>query len=67
VPSLYAAYEYSHDYADEEVWCTKRLSELAIYWSNELKSDERSPRAKTEIDRLLGRIVFEIDMRGDRT
>lgn len=65
VPSLYAELYRSRDYGDNRVRpADAALRELGCYWTGEMDSQYRSPRAKTEIHTLLGRISFELVMRG---
>lgn len=65
VPSLYAELYRSRDYGDEGVRPgDAQLRELGTYWTAQLSSEYRSPRAKKEIHTLLGRISFELVMRG---
>lgn len=55
--SLYGEMIRSRDYTGMS---HERLTLIGNYWSQELKSEERSPRAKVEIDKLLTRVAFEI-------
>jgi hypothetical protein len=56
----------SRDYGDERIYPdTDVLVEAGRYWSKELDSDQRSLRAKTDIERIISRIAFEIVQRGE--
>lgn len=64
VPSLYAEMYRSRDYGDARVRPDDaELRSIGSYWTAELNSEYRSPRARKEIDLLLGRISFELVMR----
>lgn len=63
-PSLYAEMLRSRDYGDRSRYPNdEALRAMGDYWADQLHSPERSPRAKKEIDVLLGRISFELVMR----
>lgn len=64
LPSLYAELYRSRDYGDARLGPgDARLREIGAYWTGQLENEYRSPRAKKEIDCLLGRISFELIMR----
>lgn len=63
VPSLYAEMLRSRDYAENR-YDSQSLLALGEYWTHQLDSEYRSPRAKEDIHRLIGRISFELVMLG---
>jgi hypothetical protein len=61
--SLYGDMHRSRDFGEVKQWGTGELYELGNYWKDQLGNPERSPRARKEIDLLIGRVAFELVMR----
>lgn len=61
--SLYGDMIRSRDFGEIKQYPTDQLNQLGNYWKDQLQNPERSPRARKDIDRLLGRTVFELVMR----
>lgn len=68
VPSLYSETLRSLNYSDRDddgnyVHDNARLREVGNFWALRRHDPETSPRALGEIERLVGRISFELVMR----
>jgi hypothetical protein len=63
-PSLYRAMHRSQEYSNENVFSDEALRALGRLWQYQLENGEWSPRARTEINTLIGRTAFEMAMRG---
>lgn len=62
--SEYAATIQSRDFGDTRIFPdVDALKELGHYWALELNNPQRSERSKQEINKIIGRVVFEIHSR----
>lgn len=62
--SEYAALKRSRDYGDIRIFPNiNELQRLGGYWKNEQNSPNRSARGKKEIDKIIGRLTFEVHSR----
>jgi hypothetical protein len=59
--SLYGDMIRSRDFGDQRYFPDAlAIRAIGNYWKDQLQNPERSPRARKEIDTLLGRITFEL-------
>lgn len=66
--NLHYEVQKSTDYSSEEIFPdVAQLRELAIHWKLQQCDPERSPRSRPDIEKILGRLIFEIVYRERKT
>lgn len=70
VPSLYREMYHSRDYADRDENSEYKLNNhylrmIGEFWALRKHDPDTSPRAVGDIDKLLGRVSFEMVMRNN--
>ncbi len=58
--SIYGELQSTGDYLTMD---DEQLLERSLYYAKLYQSPELSPRAKEDVDRIIGRLVFEVTMR----